>query len=163
MKDKGKTKEQLINELAELRQRALELEKSEAERKRAEQEAQEAREYAENIIETVREPLIVLDSQLRVKTASRAFYKVFKVSPEEIKGKFIYDLGNRQWDIPQLRELLEEIIPRDKKFQDFKVELDFPDIERKTMLLNARRIYREGTGNQMILLAIEDMTERMKS
>ncbi len=96
MKDKGKTKEQLINELAELRQGVLELEKSEAERKRAEQEAQEARSYAESIIETVREPLIVLDAHLRVETANRAFYKVFKVSPEDAKGKFIYGLGNRQ-------------------------------------------------------------------
>lgn len=163
MKDKGKTKEQLINELAELRQRALELEKSEAERKRAEQEAQEAREYAESIIETVREPLIVLDSYLRVKTASRAFYKVFKVSPEEIKGKFIYDLGNRQWDIPKLRKLLEEIIPMNNQFQDFEVEHEFPGIGRKTMLLNSRRIYREDIGTQAILLAIEDITERKRA
>jgi two-component system CheB/CheR fusion protein len=78
--------------------------------------AQEAREYAESIIETVREPLIVLDSHLRVKTASRAFYKVYKVSPEEIKGKLIYDLGNRQWDIPKLRKLLAEIIPMNNQF-----------------------------------------------
>ncbi len=163
MKDKGKTKEQLINELAELRQRVLELEKSEAERKRAEQEAQEARSYAESIIETVREPLIVLDAHLRVETANRAFYKVFKVSPEDAKGKFIYGLGNRQWDIPKLRKLLEEIIPMNNQFQDFEIDHEFPIIGRRIMLLNARRIYREDIGTQAILLAIEDITERKRA
>jgi len=163
VKDKGKTKEQLINELAELRQHVLELEKSKAERKRAEQEAHEAREYAESIIETVREPLIVLDAHLRVKTASRAFYKVFKTSPKEIKGKFIYDLGNRQWDIPNLRKLLEEIIPMNNQFQDFEIDNEFPIIGRRIMLLNARRIYREDIGTQTILLAIEDITERKRT
>ncbi len=163
MTDEDKTKQQLINELAELRQGVLKLERSEAERKQAEQEVQEASSYAESIIETVREPLIVLDAHLRVKTANRAFYKVFKVSPENAKGKFIYDFGNHQWDNPKLRKLLEEIIPMNNLFQDFEIDHEFPIIGRRIMLLNARRIYREDIGTQAILLAIEDITERKRA
>ncbi len=159
MMDEDKTKEQLIDELLKLRQRVLELEKSEIERKRAERAAEEARAYAESIVETVREPLMALGADLRVKSANQAFYKTFKVTPEETLNKFIYDLGNRQWDIPRLRELLEVIIPQNTRFQDFEVEHDFRGIGRKTMLLNARRIYRESIGTQEILLAIEDITE----
>ncbi|HLB70566.1 MAG TPA: PAS domain S-box protein, partial [Candidatus Methanoperedens sp.] len=130
------------------------------ESKEIERVLQEAHEYAESIVETVREPLVVLDAQLRVKSVNQAFYKTFKVSPEETLNKFIYELGNGEWDIPELRKLLEEIIPRDKQIQDFKVDPEFPEIGRKTMLLNARQIYRRDIGTQMILLAIEDVTER---
>src|SRR3972149_3032043 len=130
------------------------------ESKEIERVLQEAHEYAESIVETVREPLVVLDAQLRVKSVNQAFYKTFKVSPEETLNKFIYELGNGEWDIPELRKLLEEIIPGDKQIQDFKVDPEFPEIGRKTMLLNARQIYRRDIGTQMILLAIEDVTER---
>ncbi|SNQ62830.1 CheR family methyltransferase [Candidatus Methanoperedens nitratireducens] len=130
------------------------------EEKRAEAIIQEARLYAESVVETIREPLLILDAQLRVKTANQAFYKNFNISPEEIENKFIYNLGKGQWDIPRLRELLEEILPKNSQFQDFEIEHEFPSIGRKIMSLNARRIYREGTGTQMILLAIEDITER---
>lgn len=91
---------------------------------------------------------------------NQAFYKTFRVSPEETLNKFIYELGNGEWDIPELRKPFEEIIPGDKQIQDFKVDHEFPEIGRKTMLLNARQIYRRDIGTQMILLAIEDVTER---
>ena len=133
------------------------------ERKRAELAVQEAREYAESIVETVREPLVVLDTDLRVMSVNHSFYQTFKVKPEDTKGKLIYDLGNRQWNISKLRVLLEEIIPRDNQFQNFEVEHEFPTIGRKIMLLNARQIYSKGIGAHMILLAIEDITERKKA
>jgi PAS domain S-box-containing protein len=133
------------------------------ERKRAERAAQEAQEYAESIVETVREPLMVLDTDLRVISVNPSFYRTFKVSPKDTKGKLIYDLGNRQWNISKLRLLLEEIIPRDNQFQNFEVEHEFPTIGRKIMLLNARQIYTKGIGAHRILLAIEDITERKKA
>jgi PAS domain-containing protein len=106
------------------------------ERKRAEQAVQEAREYAESIVETVREPLVVLDNDLRVISVNYSFCRTFNVTPEDSEGKLIYDLGNRQWDISKLRVLLEEIIPRDNQFQNFEVEHEFPTIGLRTMLLN---------------------------
>jgi PAS domain S-box-containing protein len=133
------------------------------ERKRAERAVQEAREYAESIVETVREPLAVLDTDLRVISVNHSFYQTFKVKPEDTKGKLIYDLGNHQWNISKLRVFLEEIIPRDTQFQNFEVDHEFPGIGRKIMLLNARRIFSKGIGAQMILLAIEDITERKKA
>ena len=131
-----------------------------SERKRQEQQVQAALAYAENIIATVREPFLVLDRDLRVVTANRSFYENFHVTPEETQGCFIYDLGNRQWDIPRLRLLLEEILPQDHQFHDFQVEYDFPTIGRKIVLLNARRIREPGNQAELILLAIEDITER---
>ncbi|MFZ2634374.1 MAG: PAS domain S-box protein [Desulfosalsimonadaceae bacterium] len=117
-------------------------------------------EFAESIINTVREPLIVLDHDLRVVSASRSFYKVFKVNPEETMGQLIYDLGNQQWDIPKLRELLETILPQKTTFEDYEVEHDFNTIGRRIMLLNARQIKRAWGKERIILLAIEDITER---
>ncbi|KFN38179.1 histidine kinase [Smithella sp. F21] len=119
-----------------------------------------SQEYAESIINTVREPLIVLDQDLRVVTVSRSFYDVFKVNPEETVGQLIYDLGNKQWDIPKLRELLENILPHKAIFDDYEVEHDFADIGRRIMLLNARQIQRASGKERIILLAIEDITER---
>jgi two-component system CheB/CheR fusion protein len=119
-----------------------------------------AREYAESIINTVREPLISLDQGLRVVTVSRSFYEVFKVRPEETVGHLIYDLGNKQWDIPKLRELLETILPEKTSFDNYEVVHDFATIGRRTMLLNARQIQRVSGKERIILLAIEDITER---
>ena len=130
------------------------------ERKQLEAEIQDAREYAENIVETVREPLVVLNSDLKILTANHSFYDTFKGTPEETIGKFIYDLGNRQWDIPKLRVLFEEILPLDTVFNGYEVEHDFLDIGRKIILLNARQIFRENIGSRIILLAMEDITER---
>jgi two-component system cell cycle sensor histidine kinase PleC len=120
----------------------------------------EALEYAESIIDTVREPLIALDHNLRVVTVSRSFYDFFKVNPEETVGQRIYDLGNRQWDIPKLRELLEDILPKKVSFDNYEVEHNFADIGRRIMLLNARQIQRASGKERIILLAIEDITER---
>jgi PAS domain S-box-containing protein len=156
MKDEDKTKEQFIVELVELRRRIVELEALEAEHKRV---AQETREYAERIVDTVREGLVVLDAGLRVISANRFFYETFKVTPEETEGQLLYDLGNRQWNIPKLRELLEEILPTDTTFDNFEVEHEFKIIGRRVMQLNARRIYREIDETHLILLAIEDVTE----
>ena len=122
----------------------------------------EAHEYAESIINTVREPLIVLDQDLRVVKASRSFYEFFKVKPEETVGQLIYDLGNKQWDIPKLRELLETILPQKTTFDNYEVEHDFTTIGRRIMLLNARQIQRVLGKERIILLAIEDVTERKR-
>jgi two-component system CheB/CheR fusion protein len=122
--------------------------------------ADEVSEYAENLINTVREPLISLDQNLRVVTVSRSFYEFFKVKPEETVGQLIYDLGNKQWDIPKLRELLEDILPKKVSFDNYEVEHDFADIGRRIMLLNARQIQRASGKERIILLAIEDITER---
>ena len=129
-------------------------------RKQLEAEIQDAREYAENIVETVREPLVVLNSDLKILTANNSFYETFKVTPKETIGNFIYDVGNRQWDIPKLRVLIEEILPNDTVFNDYEVEHDFPGIGHKIILLNARQIFRENIGSHIILLAMEDITER---
>ncbi len=125
-------------------------------------EVDEAREYAESIINTVREPLIALDQDLRVVTASRSFYEVFKVTPKETVEQLIYDLGNKQWDIPKLRELLENILPQKATFDNYEVEHDFATIGRRIMLLNARQIQRGRGKERIILLAIEDITERKR-
>jgi PAS domain S-box-containing protein len=122
----------------------------------------ETGEYAGNIINTVREPLIVLDKDLRVVTASRSFYEFFKVKPEETEGQLIYNLGNEQWDIPKLRELLETILPQKTTFDNYEVEHDFATIGKRVMLLNARQIKRALGKERIILLAIEDITERRR-
>jgi PAS domain S-box-containing protein len=162
MKNEDNTKKQLISELSEPRQRTVELEASEAQRKGAEQVIRDAQEYAESILATVREPLLVLDADLRVITANKSFYQTFQVTPDKTENRLLYDIGDRQWDIPKLRELLEKILPKNTTFNDFEVEHDFPTIGRRIMMLNARRIYREADKTQMILLAVEDITERKR-
>lgn len=124
--------------------------------KKSQQLIREARNYAENIVETVREPLIVLSADLRVISANKAFYRIFKVDHKETEDRFIYDLGNRQWNIPKLRQLLEDILPKKSSFDDYEIEHNFETVGRKIMLLNARRV----EAAQMILLAIEDVTEQ---
>ena len=125
----------------------------------AEQQVQDALDYADNIIATLREPFLVLDKNLRVQTANASFLKNFHVSKEETVGRFVYDLGNRQWDIPRLRELLEEVLPQKHSFQDYEVEHHFPALGRKVMLLNARLVSVDSRP-ALILLAVEDITER---
>jgi two-component system CheB/CheR fusion protein len=115
--------------------------------------------YSESIIATIREPLLIMDNELRVISASRSFYKTFKVKLEETEGKLIYELGNRQWDIPKLRKLLEKVLPENNVFEDYKVTHDFPGIGNRVMLLNARMILQSDKKPERILLAIEDITE----
>jgi two-component system CheB/CheR fusion protein len=119
---------------------------------------QEMLEYLKGIVATVRDSLVVLDANLKVITASRSFYQSFKVQPELTEGVLLYELGNGQWNIPGLRELLEKILFTNASFQDFAVEHDFPGVGHKKMLLNARRIYRDDLDTDRILLAIEDTT-----
>ena len=103
----------------------------------------EPRQYSESIIQSIREPLLVLDSDLRVTSANRGFYNFFKVTPKETAGKHIYDLGSRQWDILKIRTLLEDIIPKNNLFDDYDVEHEFLGIGRKTVLLSANCINQE--------------------
>jgi len=141
MNDQSKTKQTLTQEKASL---------------------DDALEYAESIVNTVHEPLIVLNQDLRVITASQSFYDFFKVKPEETVGQLIYNLGNEQWDIPKLRELLEDILPQKTTFDNYEVEHDFATIGRRIMLLNARQIQRVSGKEKIILLAIEDITEHKR-
>ena len=123
----------------------------------AETAVQLARELAENIVDTVREPLLVLDSNLQVVSANRAFYSYFQVTISETVGRKIYDLGDRQWNIPALRELLEIILPRDKTVEGYVVSHDFPNIGHKVIMLNARRIISKTSAPSLIFLANHDV------
>ncbi len=133
------------------------------ERKLTEEAVQEARKYAESIIETVRESLVVLDADLKIISANHSFYQTFKVTLENTIGQSLYDLGNRQWNIPKLRVLLEEILSKNTEVRDFEVEHGFLTIGHRTMLLNTRRIIRDGGRPHLILLAIEDITKRKRA
>ncbi len=117
---------------------------------------EQARAYAEAFVETVRGSFLVLDGELRVKWATAAFYKTFVVTARQTEGQLLYDLGNGQWDIPQLRSLLEKILPKKTRVQDFEVIHTFPQIGKKRMLLNARRIDHDVQGEPVILLSIEE-------
>jgi two-component system CheB/CheR fusion protein len=116
--------------------------------------------YAENIVETIREPLLILDNEFTILSANRSFYKTFRVTEKETAGQHLYELGNQQWKIPALKDLMENILPEKKSFDNFKVEHDFPSIGRKVMLLSARRIRQVSKGREMILLAFQDTTEK---
>src|SRR3954449_8931064 len=118
--------------------------------------------YAQNIVDTVREPLLILDATLRVRSANRAFYQTFHVSPSETEGRLIYELGNGQWDIPDLRTLLEDIVPKSSVFDDFELDHTFPAIGRRVMLLNARKL-QAGHHGELLVLAMEDVTARKQA
>ena len=116
--------------------------------------------FAQGIVDTVREPVLVLDKELRVIAASRSFYAAFKVSPEDTQGRLLYTLGDGQWDIPKLRVLLEKIIPERGVMEGYEVEHEFPGLGSRTMCLNARQVFYEGGAETTILLGIEDITEK---
>ena len=122
---------------------------------------EDAYAFAQAIVDTVREPLVVLDYDLRVVAASRSFYQTFKVSREETQDKLLYALGDGQWDIPKLRLLLEKIVPEHGVMENYEVEHEFPKIGRRTMLLNARQVFYEGNSHTTLLLSVEDVTERL--
>jgi two-component system, chemotaxis family, CheB/CheR fusion protein len=128
-------------------------------RKRAEDALQEAQTLAENILATVREPLLVLDQDFCVVSANRAFCSKFRVTRGETEGRLLFDLGNGQWNIPKLRGLLEEILPEKTSYEDYEVTHEFEKVGQWTMLLNARRIVRERGKAELILLAMEDITK----
>ncbi|KRA59340.1 histidine kinase [Caulobacter sp. Root655] len=121
---------------------------------------EDAQTLAQAIVDTIHEPLLVLDSDLRVLAASRSFYETFRVDPEQTMGCLLYDLGDGQWDIPALRLLLETIIPERVAMNGFEVSHDFPDLGQRIMLLNARKVLYETSSNSTILLAFTDITAR---
>jgi signal transduction histidine kinase/DNA-binding response OmpR family regulator len=118
--------------------------------------------YSQDIVDTVREPLLMLDTTLRVHSANRAFYQTFQVTPEETEHHLIYELGNGQWDIPDLRRLLEDVVPKSLVFNDFELVHAFPSIGRRVMLLNARQL-KAGNHGELLVLAMEDVTERRRA
>ena len=123
-------------------------------------ETAEARDYAEAIVETVRDPLLVLGGDLRVRSANPAFYRLFQTVAADAEGQRVYDLGGGRWNIPDLRRLLEEMIPEQGQISGYEVELAVPGLGRRCLLLNARRIHGDAYRPELILLAIEDITER---
>ncbi len=174
MKGMANTKQQLLLQVEELRakldaterhlQEASELLQTQVvERKQAEETFEKTQKYTESIVETIRGPLIVLASDLKVIAANRSFYETFQTAPLETEGRSIFDVGDHQWDIPVLRKLIEEIIPQNTHFNNFEVDCTFPHIGRKRMLLNARRIFREDKGTDRILLAFEDITDQKQA
>lgn len=123
-------------------------------------DVQDACALAHAIVDTVREPIVVLDQDLRVIVASRSFYRTFKVSPDDTEGKMLFELGGGEWDIPKLRMLLGKIIPERGTMEDYEVEHDFPALGHRTMCLNARQVFYKEGANTTILLGIEDITEK---
>ncbi len=126
---------------------------------------QESWTYIKTVVDVMREPFLILDKDLRIMAANESFYQTFQVEEKDTEKKIVYELGNGQWDIPALRRLLEDILPKNTFFKGFEVIHEFPLIGRKVMILNARRIYKENTTSEVfppiILLAIEDVTEMM--
>jgi two-component system CheB/CheR fusion protein len=125
-----------------------------------EKESRAAQQFSDNIVDTVRESLAVLDEDMRLVTANRRFYAISQLSPDQVKGKRLFELGGGQWDVPALRTLLETVIKSGDPFEDYLIEERFPNIGRRRMLLNARLIKEEEGNNCMILLAIDDVTDR---
>ena len=122
--------------------------------------------YIKTVVDVMREPILILDKDFRVKAANESFYRTFQVSPKDTEKKIVYDLGDGQWDIPALKKLLEDILPKNTFFNGFEVTHDFPFIGRKTIILNARQIHfkEEATLKPfppIILLAMEDVTDMM--
>ena len=131
-------------------------------RKREALEETRKRKYFEAIVNTVRHPLLIMNKDFKIQSANNSFYTFFQVDPPGTEGKLLYDLGNRQWDIPQLRDLLERILPERSIIEDFRVEHEFNKIGRRVMMLNARRLDTETGEVEMILLYMEDVTDMKK-
>jgi two-component system CheB/CheR fusion protein len=122
----------------------------------------QSRQYADTLIESAREAILVLDGELKVTVANPAFYRVFDVNNEETEGRLVFDLGSGQWNTPRLRQLLQEIVPQNSRVDDFELSYDFPHIGERVMLLNARRVELQA-GHRFILLAIEDVTANRRN
>jgi len=119
--------------------------------------------YIKTVVDVVREPVLILDKDLKIMAANESFYRTFQAEPKDTENKIVYEIGNGQWNIPALRKLLEDILPRNSFFKGFEVVHEFPSIGRKVMILNARQIHVEDDTDfpPIILLAIEDVTEMM--
>lgn len=122
-------------------------------------ERQKALHYIDTLVEVAREPFLILDKNLKIISANKSFYQTFRVTKEKTVKRFVYDLGNGQWNIPELKNLLESILPQKKFFKDYEVEHTFPDIGRKIMILNAQQV----DSVQLIILAFEDVTEKKQA
>lgn len=118
--------------------------------------------YIRTVVDTLREPFLILDKDLKVLSANKTFYLLFQTTQTETEGKKVYDLGNGQWDIPKLKILLEDILPKNTYFEDFRVTHNFPEIGKKIMILNARRIYTTEGKRPIMLLAMEDITKQVQ-
>lgn len=118
--------------------------------------------YIRTVVDTLREPFLVLDENLRIISANKTFYVVFQVDQVQTEGKLVYKVGNGQWNIPKLKILLEDILPKNTHFEDFKVEHDFPKIGHKIMILNARQVFTTFEEKPIILLAMEDITKQVQ-
>lgn len=134
--------------------------KEKEKREIANREREQTLSYAEGILGTMREPLLVLDKNLRVKSANEAFFRRFSITAKETEGCLVFELKNRRWDTPQLREALEKILPQKSAFNDIEVTFDFSDSGSKVMLLNGRRLIQSEKGEELILLAMQDITEQ---
>ncbi len=126
------------------------------------QQVEELHNYNETILETVHEPMLVLDKNIRIKSANKSFCRTFKIIEEDVIGQSLYKMGGHEWNIPRLRELLEEIVPKNNRFHDFEVELDFPVVGHKILLLNAHRIFQQSKNEELIVLTMSDATEVRK-
>jgi two-component system, chemotaxis family, CheB/CheR fusion protein len=120
------------------------------------------RNYSQSIVANIREPLLVLDKHLRIRTANNAFYKQFKLKEKETVGLLIYNLSDKKWNFPELKKLLEEVIPENQIIVDYEVRLNFPDVGKLHLLLNAREIVKDDESENLILLSLEDITEQVK-
>jgi len=117
--------------------------------------------YIRTVVDTVREPFLILNEKLIILSANKTFYSVFQVTQKETEGQKVYDIGNGQWNIPKLKILLEDILPKNTHFEDFKVEHDFPRIGHKIMILNARQVHTTSENKPIMLLAMEDVTKQI--
>ena len=154
------TNQQLLATEQQLRAANQQLKASNLEIRQKEKEAVAAKEFVEDIISTLRESLLVLDEDFKVITANESFYKTFNTTPKDTLGHFIFEIGNKQWNIPVLKKLLFEILPDNSEIVDFEVKHLFDDIEQKTILINSRELIQEGGKKKMILIAMEDITMR---
>ena len=121
---------------------------------------EDAWRFAQGIVETVREPLIVLDQGMKIISDNESFYRLFQIQEENAAGTLLYDLGDGQLNVPDLRRLMEEVLPRSQSFEGYEIEGDFPGIGRKKLRLNARRIHEKGVAKDRILLAMEPVAEK---
>jgi two-component system CheB/CheR fusion protein len=122
-------------------------------------EIEAARDYAQRIVETVREPLVILDADLCVVSANRAFYQTFQMEEENVENTSLFDLGRGEWDTPELRKLLDEVLPQETVLHDYEVNQDFRDLGERRILLNARELVSDGEDQRLILLAFTEVTE----
>ncbi|MBW1977248.1 MAG: response regulator [Deltaproteobacteria bacterium] len=162
MSESNKIKRELELEAEQLRRRIGELEESEAESTKARADLEKALDQAQSIIDAVRNPMLVLDHELKVVSANKSFYDTFKVKPQETQGRNLYKLGKRKWDLPELRTLLDGVREQNADFEHHEVEHEFEKIGRRIMRLHGKPIYSNGKKTNLIALTIEDVTEQKK-